>query len=315
MNLGNKILALRKKKGLSQEALAEKVNVTRQTISNWELGETSPNPEQLKLLSKELNISIDELLDNDTKNILIEKVSNTEKLAGLILKIIKIVLIGIPTIFVLLILLSILFKTVIRNKDTGREIEESIHCKLYGEEHSYSITYEEYTGRIIGAGGDSYFYDILGLGKYSDAHQIFNIINDYVKKNDGTCEMIKERNLNDVANMYIKEGTLTKTGLTIVIEETIDYNISYGEPFWLEKYNYKTNTYEKLPLISDNCAFILPAYNATPDKPLEIRQDWTCMYGSLGKGTYQIVKDAHFDSDRPIDEDDIFYLSTEFVID
>ena len=64
MNLGDKILKLRKQKGLSQEQLGEKVDVTRQTISNWELGVTAPNPEQLKLLSEELNISIDELLEN-----------------------------------------------------------------------------------------------------------------------------------------------------------------------------------------------------------------------------------------------------------
>ena len=62
MKLGEKILELRKKNGFSQEQLGEKINVTRQTISNWELGETSPNPEQLKLLSKVLNVSIDELL-------------------------------------------------------------------------------------------------------------------------------------------------------------------------------------------------------------------------------------------------------------
>ena len=37
MQLGNNIQTLRKKKGLSQEKLAEKINVTRQTISNWEL--------------------------------------------------------------------------------------------------------------------------------------------------------------------------------------------------------------------------------------------------------------------------------------
>ena len=67
MKLGEKILELRKKNGFSQEQLGEKINVTRQTISNWELGETSPNPEQLKLLSKVLNVSIDELLDNDIK--------------------------------------------------------------------------------------------------------------------------------------------------------------------------------------------------------------------------------------------------------
>ena len=65
MQLGNNIQTLRKRKGLSQEKLAEKINVTRQTISNWELGETAPNPEQLILLSKELDISIDELVGND----------------------------------------------------------------------------------------------------------------------------------------------------------------------------------------------------------------------------------------------------------
>lgn len=65
MQLGNNIQTLRKKKGLSQEKLAEKISVTRQTISNWELGETSPNPEQLILLSKQFDISIDELAGND----------------------------------------------------------------------------------------------------------------------------------------------------------------------------------------------------------------------------------------------------------
>ena len=65
MQLGNNIYNTRKEKGLSQEKLAEKINVTRQTISNWELGETSPNPEQLILLSKSLNKSIDELVGNE----------------------------------------------------------------------------------------------------------------------------------------------------------------------------------------------------------------------------------------------------------
>ncbi len=83
MKLGDKILDLRKKNGLSQEQLGEEIDVTRQTISNWELGETNPNPEQLKLLSKALNVSIDDLLDNDITNVVVEKVSNTEKLAGM----------------------------------------------------------------------------------------------------------------------------------------------------------------------------------------------------------------------------------------
>lgn len=56
------ILDLRIKKGLSQEELAEKVFVTRQAVSRWENGETIPNVETLKLLSKFFDVSINTLL-------------------------------------------------------------------------------------------------------------------------------------------------------------------------------------------------------------------------------------------------------------
>ena len=56
------IFELRTKKGLSQEELAEKIFVTRQAVSRWENGETVPNTETLKLLSKEFDVSINTLL-------------------------------------------------------------------------------------------------------------------------------------------------------------------------------------------------------------------------------------------------------------
>ena len=89
MSLGENILNLRKKEKLSQEQLAEKMNVTRQTISKWELNETTPDIKQAKELSKIFKISLDELTDNDIKDVLVEKTSNTEKLAGLVLKVSK----------------------------------------------------------------------------------------------------------------------------------------------------------------------------------------------------------------------------------
>lgn len=79
MHLGNSIYNLRKEKGLSQEKLAEKINVTRQTISNWELEETSPNPEQLILLSKVLNKSIDELVGNEFEPVNIKEKDDSVK--------------------------------------------------------------------------------------------------------------------------------------------------------------------------------------------------------------------------------------------
>ena len=62
METKNVILELRTKKGLSQDELAGKVMVTRQAVSRWENGETVPNTETLKLLSKEFGVSINTLL-------------------------------------------------------------------------------------------------------------------------------------------------------------------------------------------------------------------------------------------------------------
>ena len=64
MNINEKILILRKKEGLSQENLAEKLGVTRQTVSNWESGQTTPDIIQAKEISKIFKISLDDLTDN-----------------------------------------------------------------------------------------------------------------------------------------------------------------------------------------------------------------------------------------------------------
>ena len=58
---------LRTKKGLSQDELAEKVFVTRQAVSRWENGETVPNVETLKLLSRVFDVSINTLLGSPRK--------------------------------------------------------------------------------------------------------------------------------------------------------------------------------------------------------------------------------------------------------
>ena len=56
------ILELRTRNGLSQDALAEKLYVTRQAVSRWETGETLPNVQTLKLLSRLFDVSINTLL-------------------------------------------------------------------------------------------------------------------------------------------------------------------------------------------------------------------------------------------------------------
>lgn len=62
METKDMILELRTKNGMSQDELAEKVYVTRQAVSRWENGDTTPNTETLKLLSKLFDVSINTLL-------------------------------------------------------------------------------------------------------------------------------------------------------------------------------------------------------------------------------------------------------------
>ena len=65
MTLGEKIQKLRKQRGLSQEALAEKVTVTRQTISKWELGQSLPDLDFIAQLSDIFNVSSDYLIKDE----------------------------------------------------------------------------------------------------------------------------------------------------------------------------------------------------------------------------------------------------------
>ena len=122
MKLGANIFKYRKKYNLSQEQLAEKAEVPRQTISNWELEKTAPNPEQLKSLSKILNVSLDELLDNDVSSVLIEKVSNTKKLAKIIIKNLRVVGIAMIVFLVMLVAIIIIFSINFTDKKIDKEI-------------------------------------------------------------------------------------------------------------------------------------------------------------------------------------------------
>ena len=124
--LGNKLVNLRKEKKLSQDSLADKLGVTRQTISNWELNITKPDIIQIKNLSEIFNMSIDELLDNNTKDIIEKKISNTEKLTNKTNKYIKITLITLYFIsLIFLISLTIYF---FNKKDFTDEYQTSFRC-------------------------------------------------------------------------------------------------------------------------------------------------------------------------------------------
>ena len=77
MKFNEKLIELRKREGLSQEELGYRLNVTRQTVSKWELGQTTPEMDKLSEIGRLFNISLDELINeseiqNDSVNPIIE---------------------------------------------------------------------------------------------------------------------------------------------------------------------------------------------------------------------------------------------------
>ena len=188
MDLGNKISDLRKKANLSQEKLAEKLGVTRQTISKWELGETAPDILQAKKLSKIFNVSLDELTDNDIKNVLEAKVSNTEKLAGMIIKILKIIGVIAIIYFVLMIIGLVLFMVFPEEHSSTnvQTISATMDCVIEGKDYTISI------------GEGNYFdcpncskemsHDLKDITDWANIDHSVENINKYFEDNGGSCE-------------------------------------------------------------------------------------------------------------------------------
>ncbi|MEG1462172.1 helix-turn-helix transcriptional regulator [Anaerorhabdus sp.] len=187
MSIGSKLSELRKKNNYSQEDLAEKLNVTRQTISKWELDETSPDLNSAKQLSIIFQISLDDLVDNDIKNIVVEKVSNTEKLAGIIIDTLKVIGIG----FVILIILSIviIFVFNITQSETSKTTSSvTMACEVADE--SYLVKF----------GSDGYFdckgcndkmlISLMDFTDWANIDTSIENVNNYFESNGGQCRVM-----------------------------------------------------------------------------------------------------------------------------
>lgn len=191
MNLGKKIAELRKKNNLSQEELAEKVGVARQTISKWEIGDTTPDINQVKIISKIFNISIDELVDNDINNVIVEKVSNTEKLAGITIKILKVFGIMLIVFITLIFLFVIIFMVDMPRNDYDIVGRTKVSCNLDNEKYVYEAEYNK-NYQVINSGGDAYIMNHTDIESYEDVNKIVAHIEDYFKDHGGKCTVVND---------------------------------------------------------------------------------------------------------------------------
>ncbi len=186
--LGEKIISERKKCKLSQEDLAEKLGITRQTISNWELNETSPDLKQASKLCDIFNISLDELTGKE--NAILTKLDKTESNSKLIIKLVKTVGITLGTlIFILLCIVSIYIYSTNYYTAEPTATGEGRFCYYNGKISDYTVMKNNSDGSLSYDIGDINIMNDLDLYnvKKGEPKEILEKIVKYIKDNGGTC--------------------------------------------------------------------------------------------------------------------------------
>lgn len=186
--LGEKIISERKKCKLSQEDLAEKLGITRQTISNWELNETSPDLKQASKLCDIFNISLDELTGKE--NAILTKLDKTESNSKLIIKLVKTVGITLGTlIFILLCIVSIYIYSTNYYTAEPTATGEGRFCYYNGKISNYTVMKNNSDGSLSYDVGDINIINDLDLYniKIGEPKEILEKIVKYIKDNGGTC--------------------------------------------------------------------------------------------------------------------------------
>ncbi len=209
MKLGKNIAIFRKGQNLSQEELGELMDVSRQTISNWELGETTPTSEQVIMLSKIFKITTDELLGLDSKDIIVERMSGTEKLVKKNIKFTKILFITIYALILSLLLGIGIYCFTLR--DFTNDYQEGVLCKINDMEYHISISpgivkeYSSETKKFVPyesvdhlwkmyvestnkeTNEISYQLEFSAGYSYKDAFDSLNLVKKNIIKRGGTC--------------------------------------------------------------------------------------------------------------------------------
>lgn len=186
--LGEKIISERKKCKLSQEDLAEKLGITRQTISNWELNETSPDLKQASKLCDIFNISLDELTGKE--NAILTRLDKTENNSKLIIKLVKTVGITLGTlIFILLCIVSIYIYSTNYYTAEPTATGEGRFCYYNGKISDYTVMKNNSDGSLSYDVGDINIINDLDLYniKKGEPKEILEKIVKYIKDNGGTC--------------------------------------------------------------------------------------------------------------------------------
>ena len=286
--IGKFIQKLRKEKELTQQELANKLNVTDRAVSKWETGRGLPDLSIIKTLCEELDISINELLSGEKLNKkeynekLEENIEKTIEYTNDKIKSIKnkinITLIVIGTIISIILLdttQALLFKNSpligIRDEflsDADSYVDKGILVNTY-----YCVKEKDIVEVKVLFKTTKFDCPI---DKADMCPPWPNIV--------PTMDFEESKRM----KMTIKEGTLNKDGVTVIIKDLSGERQTFGEEYRVDV--YKNGGWEESEIVlEDNYAWNAIGYS-TDENGYEMKIQWTWLYGKLEPGHYRIVK-------------------------
>ena len=193
--LGENLKVLRKQKGMSQEVMAQQLNVVRQTVSKWEQGLSVPDAQMLTNIAELFEVPVSSLLGEsieenvNVNEIAVQLAVLNQQLAarrGRTRKIVRIVLIAAAALIAGYILLHIVFGVIV---DNNRVMSSAtLTCSLDGETYVYGINYDDQY-RIHEGGGDAFVANHTDVETCDDANVAIAHIEDWFKDRGGSVDI------------------------------------------------------------------------------------------------------------------------------
>ena len=197
--LGENLKALRKQKGMSQEVMAQQLNVVRQTVSKWEQGLSVPDAQMLTRIAELFEVPVSSLLGEiieenvNINEIAVQLAILNEQLAsrrGRNRKILRIIMIVIAAVIAAYLLLHIVFGVIV---DNNRVMSSAtLTCSLDGETYVYGINYDDQY-RIHEGGGDAFVANHTDVETCDDANVAIAHIEDWFKDRGGSVDIEYEQ--------------------------------------------------------------------------------------------------------------------------
>lgn len=229
MKFNDKLAQLRKEKGLSQEELGSRLNVTRQTVSKWELGLSKPDTDKLLEICKILDVDIKEIIDDNTE---VSKNENKVTSTPSDLKPRKWLLI---VLIIVEIIIAVMFlnKIVTINKKnpdhqvtvvyndikTTKESEIKKIKRSFKEDDQVEVSFDYNNGYITKATLELITDDSSNNSTENDAN---NLLEDTMTNAINTTSSLTTAEFNGVLEMY--SGTSFGQSVSVLLDNVINSN-------------------------------------------------------------------------------------------